>query len=91
MARRPSKHLKAPRPLTASQNVSKRTTSAGVYLMRHVPAARALKTYVCPGCHSPIQPGVAHIVAWPEEPRSGMQTGLEERRHWHSHCWRLNR
>lgn len=52
------------------------------YHVQAMPGARAIKTYVCPGCAGPIVPGESHVVAWPE--------GLpDDRRHWHRHCWRL--
>lgn len=52
------------------------------YVVRRVSAHRADKGYVCPHCHNRIPPGQGHVVAWPEE-------RLEERRHWHLHCWRV--
>ncbi|WP_069163087.1 ATP/GTP-binding protein [Nocardia altamirensis] len=51
------------------------------YIVRTIPAARALKTYRCPGCDHEIMPGVAHIVAW------AAYDGEEDRRHWHRGCW----
>lgn len=45
------------------------------------------KTYTCPGCHRPITPGTAHVVAWSNEHLFGADAGLEERRHWHTACW----
>ena len=42
---------------------------------------RARKDYVCPGCDGTIAPGQGHVVAWPEP-------FLDDRRHWHHHCWR---
>lgn len=89
--RRPSKHLRAPRPLNSARHATKRTTAAGTYLVRDVPADRATKAYVCPGCGNTIAAGTAHVVAWPESPGLGFDSGLEERRHWHRHCWRLHR
>ena len=59
--------------------------------MRDVPAAQAVKDYVCPGCHGTVQAGTAHVVAWPEVPSLGFTSGLDERRHWHTHCWRIHR
>lgn len=47
-----------------------------------VPGFRAVKAYVCPTCDRPIAEGTGHVVAWPQ----GL---LDERRHWHRHCWRL--
>ncbi|WP_324649801.1 hypothetical protein [Georgenia sp. H159] len=44
------------------------------------------KDYRCPGCHQLVPAGTAHVVAWPTQPILG--AGLEERRHWHTACWR---
>jgi hypothetical protein len=52
------------------------------YEVQRVPRYQASKDYVCPGCHNPIAAGVGHVVAWPE----GL---VDDRRHWHEHCWRL--
>jgi hypothetical protein len=41
-----------------------------------------MKSYVCPTCVQTIPAGTGHVVAWPE----GI---VDERRHWHRHCWRL--
>jgi hypothetical protein len=46
------------------------------------------RTYRCPGCDQEIAPGVAHVVAWLDD---GIPTGLagpDNRRHWHTACWR---
>lgn len=45
------------------------------------------RTYTCPGCLHQVGPGVAHVVAWPEEAAFGVETGVGARRHWHSACW----
>lgn len=52
------------------------------YEVRPVAAHRADKTYRCPHCHNAIPPGQGHVVAWPEQQ-------VDERRHWHHHCWRV--
>jgi hypothetical protein len=52
------------------------------HVVRRVPAFRADKAYVCPGCDNTLPPGVGHVVAWPQ-PRP------DDRRHWHLHCWRI--
>jgi hypothetical protein len=52
-----------------------------LYVVRNIPGSRAIKTYRCPGCDHEIQPGVAHIVAWPA------YGGEDDRRHWHRGCW----
>ncbi|WP_413452327.1 hypothetical protein AA0Y32_11340 [Georgenia phoenicis] len=44
------------------------------------------KSYRCPGCNQLITPGTGHVVAWPTESLLG--AGLDERRHWHTACWR---
>ncbi|OQY12250.1 MAG: hypothetical protein B6I33_06930 [Propionibacterium sp. 4572_24] len=40
------------------------------------------------GCLHPIQPGTPHVVAWPHEPSMFSRSPVEERRHWHTGCWR---
>jgi len=52
----------------------------GEWMVRHVTAGRAAKSYRCPGCDQEIRPSTPHVVAWP----AGDE---EERRHWHSPCW----
>ncbi len=89
-SRRPSKHLRAPRPLDTSRHTSRASTRSGSFLVRDIPADRATKVYTCPGCRNPISAGMAHVVAWPETPSMGFDSGVEQRRHWHKHCWRLN-
>ncbi|WP_082963056.1 hypothetical protein [Mycobacterium sp. E342] len=54
------------------------------YEVRPVAAARAVKTYRCPGCDHEIRSGTAHLVVWPTDPTLG---GAEDRRHWHAACW----
>ncbi len=56
----------------------------GRWVVRPVPGAAARKPYRCPGCDHEIRAGVPHIVAWPAE----AQVGVDERRHWHTACWR---
>ncbi|OBI08400.1 hypothetical protein A5714_21085 [Mycobacterium sp. E2462] len=56
------------------------------YEVRPVAAARAVKTYRCPGCDHEIRSGTAHLVVWPAE--AGAGAGLvDDRRHWHTPCW----
>lgn len=52
------------------------------YEVQRVPAFRAVKPYACPGCPQPIPAGQGHVVAWPVGT-------VDDRRHWHRHCWRL--
>ncbi|WP_066527395.1 hypothetical protein [Corynebacterium bouchesdurhonense] len=58
-------------------------THGEMYCVRQIGAAAAVKFYVCPRCNQNISPGVAHVVAWPRD--SGR--GVDDRRHWHRHCW----
>ncbi|WP_082279577.1 hypothetical protein [Mycobacterium colombiense] len=58
------------------------------YEVRPVPAARAVKTYRCPGCDHEIRSGSAHLVVWPiDSTRGGGAGQVEDRRHWHTPCW----
>ncbi len=52
------------------------------YVVARVPAYRATKDYVCPDCDNIIVLGQGHVVAWPDDL-------VDERRHWHLHCWRV--
>lgn len=52
------------------------------YEVRRIPAERAAKDYVCPSCGNTIGEGEGHVVVWPAG-------DTEMRRHWHTHCWRI--
>lgn len=52
------------------------------YEVARVPAFRADKSYRCPDCGNDIPVRTGHVVAWPD----GL---VEDRRHWHLHCWRI--
>jgi hypothetical protein len=56
----------------------------GEWMVRSIFGGAATKTYLCPGCHQEIRPGVAHVVAWPADERGD----AGDRRHWHTGCWR---
>ncbi|MGY4720415.1 hypothetical protein [Naumannella cuiyingiana] len=79
MARRPSKHLRPARPLSAG--LAADASAPAGWVVRRVSGAGALKEYRCPGCQRPIAAGTPHLVAW----RSA--DGAAERRHWHHPCW----
>jgi hypothetical protein len=52
------------------------------YEVQRVPSYRAVKAYTCPGCPQTVPVRQGHVVVWP--------VGLvDDRRHWHLHCWRL--
>lgn len=62
----------------------------GVWNVQPVSPASALKTYVCPGCGLEVPTGQAHIVAWRADGLMGNAADVAARRHWHTHCWRVN-
>lgn len=91
VARRPSKHLRPPRPL-GSGYARATELDDGRWLVRDVPGAGATKPYRCPGCSQVIPPGTPHVVAWPAESSSwGSGSPVAERRHWHTGCWNRRR
>jgi hypothetical protein len=49
------------------------------------------RSYRCPGCQQAIGPGTPHVVAWPADHLFGNEAGLDDRRHWHTACWRRRR
>lgn len=66
-------------------------TKRGVaWTVQPIAAERAEKTYTCPGCGVPIEPRTPHVVAWRAESILGDDRALAERRHWHTHCWRMS-
>ncbi|MGH3367523.1 MAG: hypothetical protein ACRDOY_09995 [Nocardioidaceae bacterium] len=56
--------------------------------MRTVTGSAATKAYRCPGCDQLIPVATPHLVVWPQTPGLLSDSGLEERRHWHTSCWR---
>jgi hypothetical protein len=36
-----------------------------------------------------IAEGVAHLAVWRNDGIFGETADLEDRRHWHTHCWRI--
>lgn len=97
MARRrgPNKYQRAaqepPRDVTRlSYGGAQKVTRRGrEWFAREVPAHRAEKTYRCPECGLAIPQGQAHIVAWSAEHLFGDAAAVQDRRHYHAHCWRL--
>ena len=90
MARRPSKHLRPARPLSASFARSDEK-SDGRWVVRGIPEAASVKGYLCPGCNQGIGLGVSHVVVWPHQPALGANAAVDERRHWHTSCWNRRR
>ncbi|HZE40403.1 MAG TPA: hypothetical protein VE172_16500 [Stackebrandtia sp.] len=79
----PRRHRRAPEPGPVGGHARGGIQSIedGWYV-RGIPGGHSDKAYRCPGCDQEIPPGVAHIVAWP------VDGAADERRHWHSPCWR---
>jgi len=61
----------------------------GLWNVQQHSASSAVKSYVCPGCVFPIEPGTAHVVAWRADGIMGEADDLAARRHWHAHCWKI--
>jgi hypothetical protein len=60
----------------------------GDWVVRQVTGSAATKPYRCPGCDQLIRSATPHVVAWPALDGAAADTRLDERRHWHSGCWR---
>jgi hypothetical protein len=84
MTRRPARAQT--RPLSASHSRAD-LKADGRWILRTLPGASAVQTYRCPGCQADIRPGTAHLVAWPDDPGWMAESGVEQRRHWHTSCW----
>jgi len=90
MSRRRKGPRRPPPPLPPSLSARRIETGPDGYdyEVRPVSAARAVKTYRCPGCDHEIRIGTAHVVVMPID-----VGGVDDRRHWHTACWanRANR
>jgi hypothetical protein len=86
--RRPSKHARAHLPLDvrriAGGGTREEDYRGSRWTVRPVTGASATRAYRCPGCQQEIAVGAAHVVVWPADGIGG----LEDRRHWHTGCWR---
>lgn len=71
----------ARKPVTPRQDVLEEHPDGDFYV-RPITGSSSTKTYRCPGCDHEIVPATPHIVAWPAD------RGAEERRHWHTACWK---
>lgn len=89
--RRPDRRVVAPPPelgssLAGMQRIEEHRD--GEWIVRSVSGGSSSKPYRCPGCQQEVSAGTPHIVAWPAQGVLGRQTTIEERRHWHTPCWR---
>lgn len=91
----PRKHRRAPQTepgdVTRLARGGARTESrrGGEWFVRDISAHRSEKTYRCPECGTDVPPGQAHVVAWSAEHLFGDEAAIRDRRHYHTHCWRL--
>lgn len=60
----------------------------GTWRVRRVPGGRAGKDYRCPGCDHQVRAGTPHLLVWPVLGLSTGWDGIDDRRHWHTPCWR---
>ena len=88
MAKRPSKHLREPRPLV-TRFAAVQAKADGQWMVQTMRPENAAKTYRCPGCDRPVPPGEGHVVVWPVRPAIGSSSAVADRRHWHAACWKL--
>jgi hypothetical protein len=80
---RPARRQRSLPPLPTQRRVE--TGPDGYeYDVKAVTAARAIKTYRCPGCDQEIRPATAHVVAWLAD---AGESAVDDRRHWHTACW----
>jgi hypothetical protein len=58
------------------------------YRVRRLTGSGTAKSYRCPRCEHEIRPATPHVVVWPVVGSWRVADPAEERRHWHTHCWR---
>lgn len=63
----------------------------GDWFVQYIPAINAIKSYKCPECERQISPGTPHLVVWQQDHMFGKARAIQERRHWHKHCWETRR
>lgn len=84
---RPSKHLRAARPLNVGAMRTAVQKYDGRWIVQQIVAGRSVKEYRCPECNRMIPAGTAHVVAWLETPPIGATSPVEFRHHFHTSCW----
>lgn len=88
-SRRSRRHATEHRPLdvTRARGGSDVEEGAdGTWNVRRVRSSD--KTYTCPGCRQAVPTGTEHVVAWRADDWFGAQAAVDDRRHWHTSCWR---
>ena len=79
---------KSPRGSHPPLSPAAESKRAGDFYVRRISGAASTKPYTCPACHRPIPPATPHVVAWPVEKALLSDDALDERRHWHTSCWK---
>lgn len=76
------------RPPERARSVDERIETRGS-TQWHVRALNGSdKQYRCPGCHQPVHPGTGHVLVWPVLKALLSAEAIDERRHWHTACWK---
>ena len=73
-------HAMSPFPRSTPDGFPAELSGLDDEVVHPVQPYQAVKTYQCPGCETPIEPGVGHVVVVPQE-------SPDLRRHWHRGCW----
>lgn len=60
----------------------------GEWVVREISGSSSTKPYRCPGCDQLIRPATPHVVAWPNVTSLLGGEAADDRRHWHTVCWR---
>lgn len=64
-------------------------TKAGAdWHVRAISGSASTKPYRCPGCDQVIAMATPHTVVWPVEKSLLSVSAIDERRHWHTACWK---
>ncbi|HAS08872.1 MAG TPA: ATP/GTP-binding protein [Actinobacteria bacterium] len=80
--RRAKRSTPPDRPQSNPSNQDIQEWAGEEYVVRSITGSSSTKNYRCPGCDQEIRPATPHVVAWPHD------RGMEERRHWHTPCWK---
>ena len=88
--RRPPTRRREPAP----RGESVEEAGDGDWAVRPLTGSASSKPYRCPGCDQEIRPATPHVVTWPAYTRDSdlepwdTTSAAEQRRHWHTTCWR---
>lgn len=83
----PRRHRHRPLP-GAARPVNQHVESRGSTQWNVRSLTGSDKEYRCPGCHHVIRTGTGHLLIWPVQKALLSAEAIDERRHWHTACWR---